>query len=464
MNAVVADTWRDHLPRLERLAARLGLDYDPVDFEPVPDSFMMEISVYGFPVRMPHWSFGVRYISQLIQHRMGNSRLFEVVFPGNPGHAYLAAGNSLAENVLVTAHVLGHADFSHNNLLFARSQDQIGTHIVERAAAHAHQIARAIEEHGLARVEPILDAALALEQHIDINLGLRRQRFAEYERARPVRHAGDFQRRFAALDGTDRAADAAREPRRAPLPPRPERDLLWFIGEYAPELEGWERDIFFAVREESFYFYPVFATQIMNEGWASYWHARLLREADFLPQGAYVDAAKCHSDVVRPLAAGQAVALGINPYHVGFSLWEHIIEQQGVDAARRIMREDDDFSFIRNHLTAELAARLRLFRYQAGPGGSVRVVDGDVGALHEALLAPKYNFGAPTVTATAVGSDGTLELRHDDRVDGRGLDRERASRVLEYLQRVWRRPVRLHTVDESGRALELACSGAATAP
>jgi stage V sporulation protein R len=454
-----SDAWRNYLPRIERLAVSLGLDYQPVDFEPVPDSFMMEIAVYGFPVRMPHWSFGVRYISQLIQHRMGHSRLFEVVFPGNPGHAYLASGNSLAENVLVTAHVLGHADFSHNNLLFTRCQDQVGAHIVERAAAHAHQIARAIEEHGAQRVEAILDAALALEQHIDINRGLRRQRFAELLALRPERPDNEFQRRFHALEA--QTASGPREPRRAPLPPRPEHDLLWFVAEYAPELEGWERDIFLAVREESFYFYPVFATQIMNEGWASYWHARLLREADFLPQGAYVDAAKCHSDVVRPLAAGQKVALGINPYHVGFCIWEHIVEHQGIEAARRIRREDDDFSFIRNQLNPDLAARLQLFRYRSEASGSFKVAEADIAALHEAILAPKYNFGAPSVAVSAVRLDGTLELTHDHKTDGSGLDSERAQHVLEYLQRVWRRPVQLHTVNENGSDMELRCSNAA---
>src|SRR6202048_4492848 len=97
----------------------------PSRFEAVPDSFMMEIAVYGLPVRMPHWSFGVRYIYQLIQRHMGHSRLFEVVFPGNPGHAYLAESNGLAENILVTAHVLGHADFARNNLLFRRCQEQV---------------------------------------------------------------------------------------------------------------------------------------------------------------------------------------------------------------------------------------------------------------------------------------------------------------------------------------------------
>jgi len=79
--------WRSHVPKIEELARKQGLDWSPVIFEAVPDSFMTEIAVYGLPVRMPHWSFGARYIYQLVQRHMGFSRLFEVVFPGNPGHA-----------------------------------------------------------------------------------------------------------------------------------------------------------------------------------------------------------------------------------------------------------------------------------------------------------------------------------------------------------------------------------------
>jgi stage V sporulation protein R len=210
-----------------------------------------------------------------------------------------------------------------------------------------------------------------------------------------------------------------------------------------------------AVREESFYFYPVFATQIMNEGWASYWHARLLREADFLPQSAYVDAIKCHSDVVRPIAGDQQVALGVNPYHLGFSMWERIVEKQGIEKARVIMQQDDDFSFVRNYLDAELAEKLKMFRYDAESNGSIKVVDTDLNALHEALLSPKYNFGAPTVAAKHIRVDGTLELVHDHATDGRGLDPERGKKVLEYMQRVWRRPVIMHTVNDKGEEIEL---------
>ena len=165
----MSEDWKDYTQRIEELAGRSGLKFHPVEFEAVPDTFMMEIAVYGLPVRMPHWSFGVRYIYQLIQRHMGNSRLFEVVFPGNPGHAYLAASNGLAENILVTAHVLGHADFSRNNLMFRRCQGQVSEHIVEHAANHARQIQQAIEQHGMQRVEAVLDAALALEQHIDVD-------------------------------------------------------------------------------------------------------------------------------------------------------------------------------------------------------------------------------------------------------------------------------------------------------
>jgi stage V sporulation protein R len=452
--------WRELLPQFQELAVRAGLVYNPVDFEAVPESFMMEIAVYGLPVRMPHWSFGARYISQLIQHRMGHSRLFEVVFPGNPGRAYLAAGNSMAENALVTAHVLGHADFSRNNLLFQASQQQVGERIVEQAASHARQIEMAIEEHGVGRVEAILDAALALERHIDVNHRVQRPLYPEYESPGHGAPTGEFSRRFAALDVRDDAARGGPTLKRAALPPHPERDLLWFIAHYAPELEGWERDIFLAVREESFYFHPVYATQIMNEGWASYWHARLLREAAFLPQSAYIDAIKCHSDVVRPIASGEKVALQINPYHLGFSIWDRIMKEQGLEGARRIMTEDDDASFVRNHLSAELAAELELFRFNAEASGAIKVMDTDLDALHEAIIAPKFNFGAPAVTAAHVRVDGTLELTHDAKLDGRGLDSASGSRVLAYIEKVWRRPVILHSIDERGAATDIKAAAA----
>jgi stage V sporulation protein R len=441
---------------IEELAKRLGLDYYDVDFEVAPASLMTEIAVYGLPIRMPHWSFGVRYIHQLVRQSMGHSKIFEVMFPGDPCRAFLMDGNSLAENTLVTAHVLGHADFSKNNALFARFHEMAGGNIVEHAAAHAQRIQQAIDAVGLEKVELVLDAALALESHVDVGGELHRPRYAEFVPEKKMAQQTQFQRRFGRLPGSPEPAQLELGPVRAAIPPHPEFDLLWFIAHYAPDLEQWERDIFLAVRAESLYFYPVFACQIMNEGWASYWHARLLREADFLPQPLYLAALKSHSDVVRPYAAGQETALAINPYHLGFTLWEHVVEKHGMQRAREVMRDEDDFGFIRNFLDRELAEKLDLFVYEAGPGDEIKVVNRDLEPIREAILAPKFNYGAPRVAVTELRSDGSLELRHDHASDGRGLDLARARRVLEYTRRIWRRPVRLHTVNERGESTELA--------
>ncbi len=455
-SGTVSESLVEYGGRIESLAHSLGLDYHPVDFELVPNNFMTEVAIYGLPIRMPHWSFGVRYVHQLIRQSMGNSRIFEVMFPGNPCHGYLVNSNTLAENTLVTAHVLGHADFAKNNHLFARFSEMSGTNIVEHAAAQAHRIEQAVKNHGQERVEAMLDAALALEPHVDVNQELHRPLYPKFvDTTERIARDDPFSGRFRNLPGEGAPAEQSRERRNAPVPPRPESDLLWFIAQYGPEMEDWERDIFLAVRHESFYFYPVFACNIMNEGWATYWHARLLREADFLPEDLYLDAVTCHSNVVRPFAAEQQAALAINPYHLGFTMWERIVEKQGIDRAREIRRDEDDFGFVRNYLDAELADKLGLFVFEAKNDEGIKINTRDVNQVREAILAPKFNYGSPRIQVGEMKTDGTLVLVHEHQEDGRGLDLERASRVLQYVHRAWRRPVILQTIDSRGSPHEL---------
>jgi stage V sporulation protein R len=75
--------------------------------------------------------------------------------------------------------------------------------------------------------------------------------------------------------------------------------------------------------------------------------------------------------------------------------------------------------------------------------------------VRESILAPKFNYGAPRITVGEMKQDGTLVLVHDHVSDGRGLDVDKAARVLHYVKRAWRRPVLLHTVDAYGAAQEL---------
>ncbi len=154
--------------------------------------------------------------------------------------------------------------------------------------------------------------------------------------------------------------------------------------------------------------------------------------------------------MVRPYAGDNQVALSINPYHLGFVLWEKIIEEHGLAMARQIMQEDDDFGFIRNYLTEAIAEELNLFEYKSESNGRISVEGRDINRLRELILAPKFNFGSPRIYVDNLQSNGILVLRHDHRTDGLGLDMTRAGKVLDYLHALWRRPLLLYSINEHG--------------
>ena len=130
-------------------------------------------------------------------------------------------------------------------------------------------------------------------------------------------------------------------------------------------------------------------------------------------------------------------------------------ERDGLERAREIRRDEDDFGFIRNFLDAELCEKLGLFVFEAKSDDGIKIAARDVNQVREAILAPKFNYGAPRITVGEMKQDGSLVLVHDHEADGRGLDLERASRVLQYVHRVWRRPVTLQTLDGRGSPHEL---------
>jgi stage V sporulation protein R len=104
------------------------------------------------------------------------------------------------------------------------------------------------------------------------------------------------------------------------VPLEPVENLLEFIAEYNPYLPEWKRDLISMVDKQTQYFMPQMETKIMNEGWASYWHHRILNELN-LPQGMHMEFMVRHNQVLRPHPGG------LNPYHLGFVLW-HDIERR----------------------------------------------------------------------------------------------------------------------------------------
>src|SRR5699024_4859994 len=130
------------------------------------------------------------------------------------------------------------------------------------------------------------------------------------------------------------------------IPLNPDDDIIQFIIDYS-NLEEWEKNILKIVRRESLYFLPQIETKIMNEGWASYWHYNILKKLN-LPQGLHLEFLKRHNDVVA------TVSYGLNPYYIGFRIFQDIEKKYGREKIFEVRALERDNSFIRKYLTREL--------------------------------------------------------------------------------------------------------------
>jgi len=242
-------------------SANTPLDPFPIHFELVPAKVMYEIGAYGLPGRFSHWTHGKAFHQMKTMYDYGLSKIYELIINTNPAQAFLMTGNSLIQNKLVIAHVIGHSDFFKHNAYFQHTNRQMS----ETAGVTAERIRAYEREHGARAVEEFLDAVLAIQEHIDPNLRIARKPFGDAPDKGQRPRGTDYDDLWK-LRNKDPEPEAG-QPRRK-IPPEPEKDLLLFLLEYAPELHDWQRDVLNIVREEMRYFLPQMQTKVMNEGWA----------------------------------------------------------------------------------------------------------------------------------------------------------------------------------------------------
>src|SRR5262249_25773395 len=310
LEKAVEQTW-------EIATVKFGLDPFPVNFEIVPATVMYEVGSYALPGRYSHWTFGKAYHRMKMMYDFGLSKIYEVVINSNPSYAFLLETNSPTQNKLVIAHVLGHVDFFKNNVYFSKTNRRM----VDGAAMHARRMAEYEFTHGRKVVEKFLDAVLSIDEHIDPNFFMKRGRDAEgradkkqpqQKRRREGRYDDLFVEEEAAAD-KDASQDAGAKPSLG----APEKDLVYYIMKNSPSLEDWQRDVMSMIHDEMEYFVPQMQTKIMNEGWASIWHSRIMREME-LPTSEHLEFAELHAGVVSP-HKGQ-----LNPYYLGYKIFEDI--------------------------------------------------------------------------------------------------------------------------------------------
>ena len=462
--------WFDE--KIQAIARDFGLDFFPQEFDIVPAQKMLEILAYRFPVNFSHWSFGRDYEGARTRYEHGLGIPYEVVLNSDPSRAYLMNTNPLPVQVMVMAHVYSHNDFMKNNIHFRATRRDM----VPSAAASALRFQDYEKEHGLERVERLIDAALSIELNVDPE-GLAGEK-DEQDRSRRARAKPDGPRprsAYAELMPDKKESPGPEEGGRFVETKRtPERDLLLYIMNHSPKpLEDWEADILSVLRDQSLYFLPQRRTKIMNEGWAAYWHMRVMGrlfeegDLDSKEHGAYNH---CNAQV---LASDPRT---FNPYLVGMKIFEDIEErwdkgrfgrewEECEEQARRegwdrklgqgrtkmfdVRRGYTDRFFIEAFLTRERVERLELYLYQGRLlNGEIQyaIRDRDWRVVKNMLVTYLSNFGIPVVLVEDGDYKGRRELYLKHAYEGIELDDEYRRKTMEAIFHLWARPVHLESV------------------
>lgn len=448
---------------------KTGLDPFPIHFEVVPANIMYEIGAYGLPGRFSHWSHGKAYHQMKTMYDYGLSKIYELIINTNPAQAFLMEANSLIQNKLVIAHVIGHSDFFKNNVYFAHTSRQM----VEVAGTHAERLRKYEFHHGRHEVEKFLDAVLSIQEHIDPNLRTRRRppRDPKEERRRKGGRITPYDDLWR-LEKREEEDDAPKGRRPTRLE-EPEKDLLWFIAEFAPDLEPWQRDVVSVVRQEMLYFLPQMQTKVCNEGWASFWHSRILRDMD-LSDDEHFEFVRLHSSVLSPPPRGRS----INPYYVGFKILEDIerrwngdlteeehreyreqndgqewpYKNQGREKLMEVREVESDVSLLRNYLTEQLVEDLDLYIYRR-EGDQWVIVEKDWRKIRDSLVGSMTNFGFPYIVVEDGDFRRNRELYLKHYHDGRDLDLKYAQKTLQQVYLLWGRPVHLESILDDKRTI-----------
>jgi stage V sporulation protein R len=461
-------------------AKAFGLDFFEVSFELVDYDDLNMVAAYGgFPTRYPHWKFGMEYEELQKGYSYGLQKIYELVINNDPCYAYLMKCNNPVDQKLVMAHVYGHSDFFKSNYWFSKTNRKM----MDEIANHGIRIRRYIERHGQQRVEDFLDCCLSLDNLIDYHSPFivrhrkktEDDKESERESLQPLRlKAKSYMETYinppSYLESEKQKIQQKLDEMKK-FPEEPEKDVLLFLMENAT-LERWQRDILSIVREEAYYFAPQAMTKIMNEGWASYWHSKIMTEKA-CSSAEIVDYADHHSATM----ASQPGAL--NPYKLGLELFRDIEDRwnrgqfgpewdECDDAARKsswdrqlglgrgkifeVRRIHNDVTFIDEFLTPEFVEKNQLYTYTYNKQTQEYVIETrDFRSVKEKLLFGLSNFGQPYVYVEDGNYRNRGELYLTHRYDGIPRRMDHARDTIENLFKVWQRPIHLETVTEKRR-------------
>jgi stage V sporulation protein R len=455
---------------IQDIVTELGLDVMPQEFDVVPAQKMLEIMAYKLPVNFSHWSFGRDYEIERTKFEYGFAVPYEVVFNSNPCRAYLMETNPFPIQVMVMAHVYAHNDFIRNNRHFQLTRRDMITSASE-ATARFRQYE---EDYGLETVEKLIDSGMAIQWNINPDEQVHpeteeqvRERLYGWAKGAPARGAFDD-----LLPPKEISIEEKRKLRKK-TPPESTADLLGYIIEHSPKgLQEWQKDILSTIRNQAQYFMPYRRTKIMNEGWATYWHEKILQQlfADRFLSAEEHGYCNLYNARVKAHHPRQ-----INPYLLGWAQFNNIEERwdrgcfgeayeecndagektkwdlglmKGREKIFQIRRTHMDWFFIDEFLNKEVIDDLNLYIYEEKDKYThydLVVTDTVWIRVKQALLQSLMNWGIPRILVTDGNYQGSLQLYLKHEFEGLPLDDEYCRKTLEHIFFLWERPVYLET-------------------
>lgn len=462
---------------IQRIAKESGLDFFPQEFDIIPAQKMLEIMAYHFPINFSSWSFGRDYEMEKTKYEHGYSIPYEVVLNSNPSRAYLINTNPFAVQVMVMAHVYAHNDFMKNNFHFKPTRRDILPSASEAATRFQHYEQR----YGLEEVERITDAGLSIQLNINPDFFIHEETEEQkWERLSSPEAPAEIPSPYNDLISRKPANPPGREYKRK-TPPEPDRDVLLYIINHSPKpLREWEKDILSVLRDQSRYFMPQRRTKIMNEGWAAYWHIRIMER--LFRDGLLSDEDHGYYNAynARVLATSPSM---INPYLLGMKIYENIEERwdkgqfgreweecpdperkrtwdmklgQGREKILEVRRSYSDRFFIEHFLTEKLVNDLDLYLYEGRPDGSeveYVVTEKDWQRVRDLLVKYLSTYETPLILVEDGDYRGKRELYLKHAYDGIELDQEYREKTMEQVYYLWDRPVHLETIVNEDKVL-----------
>lgn len=461
---------------IQDIAGCFGLDTYPNQIEVITAEQMLDAyASVGMPIGYSHWSFGKHFIKNEQQYRRGRMGLaYEIVINSSPCIAYLMEENTMMMQALVIAHAsFGHNSFFKGNYLFRAWTDPEA--IIDYLLFAKQYIADCEARYGIDEVEQLLDSCHALQ-----NFGVDR-----YKRPNPVSMREEERRQKereeylqSQVNDLWRKTVPQKKKQSSVLekvrfPEEPQENILYFIEKNAPYLEPWQREIIRIVRKIGQYFYPQRQTQVMNEGWACFWHYNILNELydrGKVTDGFMMEFLQSHTNVVNQPAFDSPHYSGINPYALGYAMMTDIrrICENPDDEDREwfpdiagsnwretldfAMRNFKDESFVSQFLSPRLIREFKLFSIlddEDQESLQVSSIHNDSGYRHiREALSNQYNLSMnePNIQVYDVDlrGDRALTLRHQPHNNIPLADTR--EEVLKHLHRLWGFTVRIETL------------------